>query len=104
MGRLLGKVLGPGQEGKQRIIKHSPESIMNPVLASIFARLCECPGAEICPSFLDYDPAEKQPCSIQPYLRAKPLGWSVRWTEGSLTHFIGGSRTRASQMLCQTVV
>jgi hypothetical protein len=92
------------QDGNEWIIKHSPESIMNPVLASIFARLCECPGAEICPSFLDYDPAEKQPCSIQPYLRAKPLGWSVRWTEGSLTHLIGGSRTRASQMLCQTVV
>jgi hypothetical protein len=97
------KIMRRDRRGNGWLIKHSPESLMNPVLASIFARLSECPGAEICPSFVDYDPREKQPCSIQPYISATPLPRSVHWTETGLACLIGGSRLRASQVLCQTV-
>ena len=76
---------------------------MNPVLASIFTRLSGCPGAEICPSFLDYDPRAKQPCSVQPYVSARPVTrFDRHWTD-RLVPLIDGDRRRASQMLCQAV-
>jgi hypothetical protein len=46
---------------------------MNAVLASIFARLSGCPGTEICSSFLDYDPRNMRPCSVQPSIKAHPV-------------------------------
>ena len=98
------KVVRHDQDGNTWLVKHSAESIMNPVLASLFARLCGCPGAEICPSFLDYDPRDQQPCSVQPYIRAKPVRRFDCRFEAALVRLIGGSRRRASQMLCQAVV
>ena len=85
------------------MIKYDEESVINPVLASIFTRLSGCPGAEICPSFLDYDPRRRQPCSVQPYVRARPITRFDRLWTGKLVSLIGGDRRRASQMLCQAV-
>jgi hypothetical protein len=98
------KVVRRDQDGNTWLVKHSAESIMNPVLASIFARLCGCPGAEICPSFLDYDPRHQQLCSVQPYISAKPVRPFDYRSEAALFRLIGGSRRRASQMLCQAVM
>lgn len=98
------KVVRCDQDGNPWVVKYSPESLMNPVMASIFARLCGCPGAEVCPSFLDYDPYKKQPCSVRPYIREKPVRRLDRRNKGDLTHLIGGSRRRGSQMLCQAVL
>ena len=100
-GRGTKKVVRRDQDGNTWLVKHSAESIMNPVLASIFARLCGCPGAEICPSFLDYDPREKRPCSVRPYIRAEPVRRLDHRNKADLVRLIGGSRRRASQMLCQ---
>jgi hypothetical protein len=97
------KVVRRDQDGNTWLVKYSPESLVNPVLASIFARLCGCPGAEICPSFMDYDPREKRPCSVQPYIRAKPLRPLDRRTKADLVRLIGDSRRRGSQVLCQAV-
>jgi hypothetical protein len=97
------KVVRCDQDGNTWLVKYGPESLVNPVLASIFARLSGCPGAEICPSFLDFDPREKRPCSVQPYIRAKPVRPLDRRTKADLIHMIGGSRRRGSQMLCQAV-
>jgi hypothetical protein len=97
------KVVRGDQDGNSWLVKYSPESLMNPVLASIFARLCGCPGAEICPSFLDYDPHKKQPCSVQPYIREKQVRWLDRRNKSDLIRLIGGSRRRGSQVLCQAV-
>jgi hypothetical protein len=97
------KVVRCDQDGNPWLVKYSPESLMNPVLASIFARLCGCPGAEICPSFLDYDPHKKQPCSVQPYIREKPVRRLDRRNKADLIRLIGGNRRRGSQVLCQAV-
>jgi hypothetical protein len=97
------KVVRRDRDENTWLVKYSPESLVNPVLASIFARLCGCPGAEICPSFLDYDPRQKRPCSVQPYIRAKPVRRLDRRTKADLIRLIGGSRRRGSQMLCQAV-
>jgi hypothetical protein len=91
------------QDGNTWMIKYEQESVVNPVLASIFTRLSGCPGAEICPSFLDYDPSRKQPCSVQPYVRARLVTQFDRLWTGRLVSLIGGDRRRASQMLCQAV-
>jgi hypothetical protein len=97
------KIVRRDQDGNTWLVKYSPESLVNPVLASIFARLCGCPGAEICPSFHDYDPRDRRPCSVQPYINAKPVRSFDRRSKVDLIRFIGGSRRRASQMLCQAV-
>jgi hypothetical protein len=97
------KVVRRDQDGNTWMVKYSPESLVNPVLASIFARLSGCPGAEICPSFLDYDPRHQRPCSVQPYISAKPVRRYECHSETELIRLIGGSRRRASQMLCQAV-
>lgn len=97
------KVVRCDRDGNTWLVKYSPESLINPVLASIFARLCGCPGAEICPSFLDYDLREKRPCSVQPYIRAKPVRRLDRRNKSDLVRLIGGSRRRGSQVLCQAV-
>jgi hypothetical protein len=91
------------QEGNTWMVKYQEEGIVNPVLASIFTRLSGCPGAEICPSFLDYDPLRRLPCSVQPYVRARPVTRFDRQWTGRLVSLIGGDRRRASQMLCQAV-
>jgi hypothetical protein len=90
------------QDGNTWMIKYKPEGLMNPVLASIFARLSGCPGAEICPSFLDYDRRAKRPCSVQPYISARPLP-RITHTSHRLSQLIDGDRRRASQILCQAV-
>jgi hypothetical protein len=97
------KVVRCDQDGNPWVVKYSPESLMNPVMASIFARLCGCPGAEVCPSFLDYDPHRKQPCSVQPYIREKQVRRLDRRNKSDLIRLIGGSRRRGSQVLCQAV-
>jgi hypothetical protein len=91
------------QDGNTWMIKYQEESLLNPVLASLFARLSGCPGAEICPSFLDYDREVKQPCSVQPYVSARPVTRFDRLWVSRLLPLIDGDRRRASQMLCQTV-
>ena len=90
------------QDGNTWMIKYEPEGLMNPVLASTFTRLSGCPGAEVCPSFLDYDRRAKRPCSVQPYISARPL---LRITHNShrLSRLINGDPRRASQILCQAV-
>jgi hypothetical protein len=90
------------QDGNTWMIKYKPESLMNPALASVFTRLSGCPGAELCPSFLDYDRRAKRPCSVQPYISARPLP-RITHTSHRLTRLIVGDRRRASQMLCQAV-
>jgi hypothetical protein len=97
------KTVRRDQDGNTWTVKYNQESIMNPVLASIFARLSGCPGAEICPSFLDYDPRKKQACSVQPYVGAGPVPRFDSLSKDELVIFIGGSRRRASQTLCQAV-
>ncbi len=97
------KVVRYDQDENTWLVKYSPESLVNPVLASIFARLSGCPGAEICPSFLDYDPREKRPCSVRPYIRAKPVRRLDHRNKADLIRLIDGSRRRGSQMLCQAV-
>jgi hypothetical protein len=91
------------QDGNTWRVKYNPESLVNPVLASIFARLSGCPGAEICPSFLDYDPRKKQPCSVQPYISARSVSRFDSLSRDDIIFIIGGSRRRASQALCQAV-
>lgn len=90
------------QDGNTWMIKYKPEALMNPVLASIFTRLSGCPGAEVCPSFLAYDRRAMRPCSVQPYISARPLP-GITHTSHRLSRLIDGDRRRASQMLCQAV-
>ena len=97
------KTVRRDQHGNAWMVKYNQESLINPVLASIFVRLSECPGAEICPSFLDYDPQSKQPCSVQPYVRSRPIPRFDHLWRDKLILLIDGSRRRASQMLCQAV-
>jgi hypothetical protein len=96
------KAVRRDQDGNTWMIKYKPEGLMNPVLASIFTRLSGCPGAEVCPSFLDYDPRSRQPCSVQPYIGAQPLP-RITYTAHRLSRLIDGNRRRASQILCQAV-
>jgi hypothetical protein len=91
------------QDGNTWMIKYEPEGLMNPVLASIFTRLSGCPGAEVCPSFLDYDRRAKRPCSVQPYISARPLPRRITYASHRLSRLIDGDRRRASQILCQAV-
>jgi hypothetical protein len=91
------------RDGNTWMIKYHRESVMNPVLASIFTRLSGCPGAEVCPSFLDYDRRAKQPCSVQPYIRARRLPRLTHFSRHGLSRLIDGDRRRASQILCQAV-
>jgi hypothetical protein len=91
------------QDGNTWMIKYEPEGLMNPVLASIFMRLSGCPGAEVCPSFLDYDRRAKRPCSVQPYINARPLSRRITYDSHRLSRLIDGDRRRASQILCQAV-
>jgi hypothetical protein len=97
------KTVGRDQDGNTWMIKYDQESVVNPVLASIFTRLSGCPGAEICPAFLDYDRRRRQPCSVQPYVKARPIKRFDRSWIGWLVSLIDGDRRRASQMLCQAV-
>jgi hypothetical protein len=97
------KAVRRDQDGNTWMTKYSPESLVNPVLASIFTRLSGCPGAEICPSFLDYDKRTKQPCSVQPFIGARPLTRFSYISERRLNRLIDGDRRRASQILCQAV-
>jgi hypothetical protein len=97
------KTVRRDQDGNAWMIKYNQESLMNSVLASIFARLSGCPGAEICPSFLDYDPRKKQPCSVQPYISAGLVPQFDSLPKDKLILFLDGSRRRASQALCQAV-
>jgi hypothetical protein len=99
----IPKTVRRDQDGNTWIVKYNRESLMNPVLASIFARLSGCPGAEICPSFLDYDSRKKQPCSIRPYINGALVPQFDSLAKDKLVLFIDGSRRRASQMLCQAV-
>ena len=98
----IDKTVRRDQDGNTWMIKYDPEGLMNPVLASIFMRLSGCPGAEVCPSFLDYDRHAKRPCSVQPYICARPLP-RITHTSHRLNRLINGDRRRASQILCQAV-
>jgi hypothetical protein len=109
-GRIVEELRGQSKKAVYRdhggvawLIKYDEESILNPVLASIFARLTGCPGGDLCPVFLDYDRTSSQACSVQPYLKAERIRrfpWCSRQDYSAL---IGGSRLRASQALCQAV-
>jgi hypothetical protein len=90
------------QDGNTWMVKYKPEGLMNPALASVFTRLSGCPGAEVCPSFLDYDRRAKRPCSVQPHISARPLP-RITHTSHRLARLIEGDRRRASQILCQAV-
>jgi hypothetical protein len=97
------KTVRRDQDGNTWIVKYNRASLMNPVLASVFARLSGCPGAEISPSFLDYDPREKQPCSVRPYINGALVPQFDSLGKDELILLIDGSRRRAAQMLCQAV-
>jgi hypothetical protein len=107
VGRYRGRTskrLRRDRDGNTWMVKYHQESVMNPVLASIFTRLSGCPGAEVCPSFLDYDRRAKQPCSVQPYIRARQLRKRLTHiSRHELGRLIDGDPRRASQMLCQAV-
>jgi hypothetical protein len=92
------------QDGNTWMVKCGPEGVINPVLASIFTRLSGCPGAEICPSFLDYDRRARQPCSVQPYISGRRRLPKLAYISPQrLSLLIDGDRRRASQILCQAV-
>jgi hypothetical protein len=99
----IDKTVCRDQDGNTWMIKYEPEGLMNPVLASIFTRLSGCPGAEVCPSFLDYDQRAKRPCSVQPYISARSLPRRITYASHRLSRLIDGDRRRASQILCQAV-
>jgi hypothetical protein len=97
------KALYHDHHGNTWLVKYDDESILNPVLATIFSRLTACPGSELCPVFLDYDPRSSQPCSVQPYLKAERIRRFAWCSRRDYSALIGGSRRRASQALCQAV-
>jgi hypothetical protein len=97
------KALYRDHHGGAWLIKYDDESILNPVLATIFSRLTGCPGAELCPVFLDYDPRSGQPCSVQPYLKAERIRRFAWCSRRDYSALFGGNRLRASQALCQAV-
>jgi len=106
VGRHRGRTskrLRRDRDGNTWMLKYSPEGVLNPVLVSIFMRLSGCPGAEVCPSFLDYDRGAKEPCSVQPYIRAQELRRLTHISGDELSLVIDGDSRRASQMLCQAV-
>jgi len=102
--RGIQKAVRQDGDGNLWMIKYRPEFLMNAVLASIFARLSGCPGTEICPFFLDYDPGKAQPCSVQPYIRAQPVLQFGALSRHDLNQLIAGRRRCASQILCQAVM
>jgi hypothetical protein len=85
------------------LIKYEVESILNPVLTSLFSRLSGCPGGDLCPVFLDYDRRAGQPCSVQRYLTATPIRYFDHYTKERYSTLIAGSRLRATQLVCQAV-
>jgi hypothetical protein len=97
------KTVRRDQYGNAWMVKYSPESVVNPVLASVFARMTGCPGAEICPSFLDYDPRNALPCSVQPYIEAQRVIRFDYLSKAEVIRLIAGKRKSASQILCQVV-
>jgi hypothetical protein len=98
------KAVRQDRDGNLWRVNYRPEFLMNAVLASIFARLSGCPGTEICPFFLDYDPRNTQPCSVQPYIRAQHVPQFDSLSRNDLNQLIVGNRRRASQILCQAVM
>ena len=100
----IQKAVRQDRDGNLWMVNYRPEFLMNAVLASIFARLSGCPGTEICPSFLDYDPGNAQPCSVQPYIKAQPVPQFGSLSRNDLNQLIAGSRRCASQILCQAVM
>jgi hypothetical protein len=97
------KALYRDQRGGGWLVKYDEESILNPVLATIFSKLTSCPGGEICPVLLDFDPKLGQPCSVQPYLKAERIRRFAWCSRQDYIALLGGSRLRASQALCQAV-
>jgi hypothetical protein len=97
------KALYRDQRGGGWLVKYDEESILNPVLATIFSKLTSCPGGEICPVLLDFDPKLDQPCSVQPYLKAERIRRFAWCSRQDYIALFGGSRLRASQALCQAV-
>jgi hypothetical protein len=97
------KALHPDHHGGAWLIKYDDESILNPVLATIFSKLTGCPGADLCPVFLDYDPRSGQACSVQPYLKAERIRRFAWCSRNDYSALFGGNRLRASQALCQAV-
>jgi hypothetical protein len=102
--RGMQKIVRQDRDGNLWMVNYRPEFLMNAVLASIFARLSGCPGTEICPFFLDYDPRNRQPCSVQPYIKAQPLLQYDAFSRKDLNQLIAGSQRCASQILCQAVM
>jgi hypothetical protein len=97
------KTVRRDKDGNAWMVKYSPESLVNPVLASVFARMSGCPGAEFCPSFLDYDPRNKLPCSVQRYIKVQRVLRFDYLSKAEVIHLIAGRRKFASQIICQTV-
>jgi hypothetical protein len=92
------------KDGNAWLVKYSPESLLNPVLASVFARISRCPSAEICPSYLDYDPCIALPCSVQPYIEPQRVLRFDYLSKDEVIRLIAGRRKQASQILCQIVM
>jgi hypothetical protein len=97
------KALYRDHHGGAWLIKYDDESILNPVLATIFSRLTGCPGGDLCPVLLDYDPRSGQACSVQPYLKAERIRRFAWCSRNDYSALFGGNRLRASQALCQAV-
>jgi hypothetical protein len=97
------KALYRDHHGGAWLIKYDDESILNPVLATIFSRLTGCPGGDLCPVLLDYDPRSGQACSVQPYLKAERIRRFAWCSRKDYSALFGGNRLRASQALCQAV-
>jgi hypothetical protein len=91
------------KQGNLWIVQYGKRSRINSVLASLFARLCGCPGAEICPSFLDYDLRNGRPCFVRPYIKARQVHGIDLFSKKQLINLIAHSRRRCSQTLCQAV-
>jgi hypothetical protein len=102
--RGIQKAVRQDRDGNLWMVNYRPEFLMNAVLSSIFARLSGCPGTEICPFFLDYDPRNTQPCSVQPYIKAQPVPQFDALSRNDLNQLIAGNRRCASQILCQAVM
>jgi hypothetical protein len=97
------KALYCDHHGGAWLVKYDDESILNPVLATIFSRLTGCPGGDLCPVLLDYDPRSGQACSVQPYLKAERIRRFAWCSTKDYSALFGGTRLRASQALCQAV-
>jgi hypothetical protein len=97
------KALYRDRDGITWLVKYDAESILNPVFASIFARLTYCPGADLCPVFLDYDRRSAQPCSVQRYLPAERIRRFEWCSKDDYRVLFEGKRRRALQALCQAI-